>query len=151
MATRAGIYTTITDRDPILANTRSLVFPVDIKRAIEIYSDSQNKITVRKPAIQRIENYLVEQGTCYKINPGISADNRLHIFQLDATILDKLLRGFDTFDVSLHSNISCMIDSILHDELGESGNLTNPNALATLSPARLHYWIKDFTNWCTIS
>lgn len=100
---------------PILPSNTSIVFPPVVANAINVFKDRNQKREIRGSNQKIAENYLVERGSCDKLNPNILNNSRLRIFRLDDVALDKILSTEQSLNANIHDDLACAVDSIIYD------------------------------------
>ena len=123
---------------PILPSNTKITLPANLLKAVESFKDSSNDRRARASSQRLVERYLVEQGTCSKLNPGILQDFRLRIFNVDSDTLDSTLATQESLNANLHDDISCAVDAIMYD-----GKL--PGVYTPSQRERVRNWFPSIT------
>jgi len=99
---------------PRLPSNENIKFPNYLITAIETFRDCNRDIKTRTSSLRLVERYLVEKGSCDKINPKIMENFRLRLFSIDDEKLDTLLNTEVATNANIHDDISCAIDAIIY-------------------------------------
>lgn len=119
-----------------LPSNVSFKFPDSLRLAIDTFRDQSKNAKARVSSQRLVERYLVERGTCSRINPEITDDMRLRLFTIDGDVMEDVLSSEEALNSNLHDNISCAVDAIVYD-----GKL--PGQLAPLQRERVRNWFKS--------
>lgn len=126
---------TLCDR-PRLPSNVSFKFPETLKSAIDTFQNKSNNIKTRISNQRLVERYLVERGTCSRVNPEIADDMRLRLFTIDGDVMEDVLDGETALNSNLHDNISCAVDAIIM-------NNKLPGGFAPLQRERVRNWFES--------
>lgn len=123
-------------KTPKLPENTKTKFPPPILEKINYFRNRSNEYKSRDIKKKEVEKYLLDKGTCDKINPEIFRDSRLRLFNLDDVTLNDKLATVDTLDASIHDNLSCAVDTVIYDG-SVKGNL------APLPRERIRNWFPE--------
>lgn len=101
--------------NPILPQNSNIVFPPQVIKYITESADRTKSLQARVSSRKIVEKYLIERGSCQKLNPTIFNDARLRTFRIDDAILGNKLATEETLNASIHDDIACTVDSIIYD------------------------------------
>lgn len=110
---------------PTLPANSTTQFSGDLAIAISSFRDTTKSIKARASSQSLVERYLVERGSCSRLNPGITNDLRLRLFSIDDVRLDQILSTADGMNANFHDDIACAVDAIIYD--GKMPGQFSPN------------------------
>lgn len=100
---------------PRLPSNVGIKLPDTLQSAIQTFRNRSNNIKTRIASQKLVERYLVERGSCSRLNPTITQDTRVRLFSLDNAALDSVLASEESLNANLHDQISCTVDAIIYD------------------------------------
>lgn len=106
---------------PSQPHNKDLVFPNYLRDDLRIVNDPNNKAKDRDASLYIIEKWLVDHGTCSKINPSIVDEFQERMFNINPDQLQEYLVNPTTLDAYVHDNLSCLVNAVY-----QRHNPTNP-------------------------
>jgi hypothetical protein len=130
----------ITSKCKTVVNTSGIFKKIedDYQRDILRINNIKLQDKPRQDSQDRIENILLQRGTCIYNNSEIVNDMKLRIFTFDDEILNEVMSDYQGINSNIHANISCAVDSIIYE-----GNTPGPNT--PYMKDRIHNWFKNLT------
>jgi len=111
-------------------------FPKDIKQSLDEYLDTTRSKTSRSLNRKKVEEYLVEQASCSKINPKVFSSYSTRLSSLaneDKSLID-ILSTEESLQQKIHGNISCVISAITEESESEWD--------APVKKEKIHNWLR---------
>lgn len=119
---------------PTQPQNKELVFPLFLRRDLNIMNDPNNKASKRTESLLTIEKWLVNHGTCAQLNPSIVTELQERMFNISPDALQNYLNSTSTLDAYTHDNLSCLVNAIYQ-------HYTPVNSLESRIRERIKHWL----------
>lgn len=119
---------------PIQPHNTYLQFPPNLQPELTILNNNKKSSRERERALQAIERWLVEQGTCAALSPAIVDELSERMFNLSPTEMQSYLNTGNTLNAYLHDNLACLVNSIYNHQ--EPKSLFEPRIYE-----RIRHWL----------
>ena len=87
---------------------------------IKIFQNNNLSVDVRSRSQEIVERSLVARGSCLALNPEIINEDRILFYSLDDRKIQDAVTSAITLKADLHSNIACLVDSIIGNSIPEN-------------------------------
>lgn len=97
---------------PKYPETRELIFPQDLHEELRIINDTKRKAVNRTKSLEKVEEWLVDHGSCSQLNPSIVDNLQERMFDIDPKQIQEYLDGLGTLNAYIHANLACLVNAI---------------------------------------